>query len=377
MLAPEDIRRRALNRYPEFLRSLISNESFFPLQVRFGKPSATDDFDKLRREIASLCEANLGCQVEWAEINTRKWGVQRLPERVQFTEETSYLRTIGKIKETARFRENYALAQTRCPALVGYLRERPMDAVEFADAWPGLVEVCCYLQSNPRPNLYCRELPLSVDTKFVENHRTILARMLSAILRGEVVVDSPRFEERFGFRFEEASIRFRLLDPSLCERLQMPFDDVSTPASRFRNLNWRELRVIIVENKMNFLTLPMLSNTIGVWGAGNAAALLHNVTWFSECSLFYWGDVDAQGFEILSRLRACFPSIRSLMMDHTTFERFRHLSGSGTNAKTRSDLLLMLGEVDAYTITVEKNLRLEQERIPNAFAAETIRSALV
>jgi hypothetical protein len=168
MLSPEDIRRRALSRYHDFLRSIVNGSSFFPLQVRFGKPSATEDFDKLRREITALNEANLGCSIEWTEVNSRRWGKQRLPERVEFVDETSYLRAFGKSKEVLRFRENLALTRERCPALITLVEARPLDVIEFADVWPGLLEVCCYFQSRPRPNLYARELPLSVDTKFID-----------------------------------------------------------------------------------------------------------------------------------------------------------------------------------------------------------------
>ncbi|HMP83980.1 MAG TPA: DUF3322 domain-containing protein, partial [Verrucomicrobiota bacterium] len=196
---------------------------FFPLPVRFGKPSPTEDFEKLRREINALTEANLGCQIEWVEVNSRRWGRQRLPERVTFADENSYLRTLGKARETARFQENLALTRKQCSALVPFFIERPMEVVEFAESWPGLLEVCCYLQLHPRPNLYARELPLSVDTKFVERHQSVLARLLPLALPSASIMQSERFEERFGLRYDEPQIRFRLLDESLRAKLGVPF----------------------------------------------------------------------------------------------------------------------------------------------------------
>jgi hypothetical protein len=65
MIDPEDIRRRALTSYPDFLRSIVNDNAFFPLRIRFGKPSATEDFEKLRSEISALTKANLGCHIEW------------------------------------------------------------------------------------------------------------------------------------------------------------------------------------------------------------------------------------------------------------------------------------------------------------------------
>ncbi len=376
MLSPEDIRHRASARYPDFLRSIVNGSPFFPLQVRFGKPSATEDFGKLRSEITALTKANLGCQIEWTEVNSRRWGKQRLPERVEFADEVSYLRAIGKTKEVARFRENLVLTREKCPALISLVETRPLDAVEFADIWPGLLEVCCYFAAHPRPNLYARELPISVDTKFVENYEAILTRMLELVIPAQAIVEANRFGERFGLRYDEPQIRFRLLDESLQSTLGVPFSDVTIPVSRFRGLGWQKLRVIVSENKMTFLTLPQLPQAIGIWGAGNAAALLHNVPWLGDCQLHYWGDLDAQGFEILARLREAFPKTQSLMMDSATLERFCKLCRPGVATRTKPKRHLTDFEEQAHASVCAMNLRLEQERIPNQFANNAIKAAL-
>jgi hypothetical protein len=372
MLSPEDIRRRALASYVDFLRSVVNGSLFFPLQVRFGKPSATEDFDKLRGEITALAKAKLDCQIEWTEVNSRRWGKQRLPERVGFVDEASYLSTIGKTKEVAHFRENLALTRERCPAVMPLLESRPLDVVEFANVWPGLLEVCCYFEAHPRPNLYARELPLSVDTKFVERYQSVLSRLLAATLPSETIVEADRFEARFGIRFDEPLIRLRLLDESLKAVLQVPFSDLAIPLSCFCSLDWKELRVIVSENKMTFLTLPSVTNGIGVWGAGNAAALLHGVGWLSNCHILYWGDLDTQGLEILSRLRSVFPHTRSLMMDMDTFSRFQSLCVPGTPSNSPSPLNLTSSEISAWAAVQSQNLRLEQERLPPSFLHQAI-----
>jgi hypothetical protein len=376
MLAPEDIRRRALTRYVDFLRSIVTGTAFFPLPVRFGKPSPTEDFAKLRREINALTEANLGCNIEWTEVNSRRWGKQRLPERVEFVDEASYLRTLGKTKEVARFRENLVLTREQCPSLVSFFQERPLDVVESADAWPGLLEVCCYFQRHPRPNLYARELPLSVDTKFVEHHQSVLTRLLTIALPLDATVESERFEKRFGLLFDEPQIRLRLLDESLRVPLGIPFDDVSLPLNQFRDLGWKKLRVLVSENKMTFLTLPNVPHAVGIWGAGNAAALLHDISWLADCDLLYWGDVDVQGFEILARLREVFPRTQSIMMDAATMTRFRELCKPGVPSKVQIRQRLTSTEEKACELACASNLRLEQERIPNQFATTVIKAAL-
>lgn len=372
MLSPEEIRRRALTSYVDFLRSVVNGSPFFPLQVRFGKPSATEDFEKLRGEITALTKANLGCKIEWAEVNSRRWGKQRLPERMEFVDEASYLSAVGKTKEVARFRENVALTREVCPALVSHIETRPFDTVELSDAWQGLLGVCCYFQSHTRPNLYARELPVAVDTKFIERHQSILSRLLPVVLPPETIVEADRFEERFGIRFDEPLLRLRLLDESLINVLGVPFSDFAIPLSRFHSFGWQKLRVVVSENKMTFLTLPSVTNGIGIWGAGNAAALLHDVAWLSNCHLLYWGDLDTQGLEILSRLRRIFPCTRSLMMDIDTLKRFQSLRVSGTPSKSPAPSNLTSSELSAWLVVQSENLRLEQERLPSGFVQQTI-----
>ncbi len=50
-----------------FLRSLVTGESIFPLEVPFGRPKPGDDFAKLNREIKALAEADSGYRLEWID----------------------------------------------------------------------------------------------------------------------------------------------------------------------------------------------------------------------------------------------------------------------------------------------------------------------
>ena len=60
MLHPDDIARLCQRKYPAFLKSFVTGEAFFPLEIRFGRASPTEEWDTLRREITALADANLG-----------------------------------------------------------------------------------------------------------------------------------------------------------------------------------------------------------------------------------------------------------------------------------------------------------------------------
>jgi hypothetical protein len=124
------------------------------------------------------------------------------------------------------------------------------------------------------------------------------------------------------------------------------------------------LRVIITENLMNFECLPEATNTLAIGGQGIAAELLHKVPWLADCDVYYWGDIDEHGFQILSRLR-------NVMMEVATLEKYRHLTGAGEKAgKPPSNLTPE--EQKTYDIVVRENLRLEQEKIPQAVLGDFI-----
>jgi hypothetical protein len=371
MLSSVDIQRLCQRKFPAFLKALVTGEQFFPLDVRFGRPSTTDEFEKLRAEIASLTTDAHGYRIEWSEKNTRKWGRQKLPERVWFETEEEFVRAMGKVSDVARFRENLLLTRKICPSLELWLPDNVTALIDFADEWNGLLQVCAYFLKNPRPGLYARELPVDVDTKFIERHHAILGKMLGFLLYIEARY-GIRFEERFGILYDEPLIRIRILDESLHEKLRQPLSDFSTPLSRCSKLNWQDLAVIITENKMNFLTLPTIGGAIGIWGGGHAAELLKQIPWLKNCRLFYWGDLDEHGVQILANLRASFPSVTSVMMDAATLSDFGNLAAVGTAADAFDVSLLNAEEREAFDRIRTGNLRLEQEKIPHASAVSRL-----
>jgi hypothetical protein len=376
MLKPDDIQRLCRRKYPAFLKSVVTGERFFPLEIRFGRPSTTGEWETLQREISALANGNLGYRIEWAETNTRRWGRQKFPERVWFESEGPFLNALCEREEVEHFRANLALIREQCPKLEPWLPANAPRVAEFSTVWPNLLIVCRYFLSHPRPGLYARELPIEVDTKFIERHEGILRNLLDFLLPEAATKNADRFEERFGLRYDEPLIRFRLLHPELKRRLSLPVDDLAVPLSQFRSLFWKGLSVLITENKMRttFLTLPALPNTLGIWGGGGAAELLASVNWLAECRLMYWGDIDVHGFHILSRLRQTFANLTSVMMDEKTLDGFSKFIVTANEASHENVSHLTADEHRAYQRVRAKKLLLEQEKIPHSYAAPLLAS---
>ena len=375
MLHPDDISRLCQRKYTAFLKSVATGEPFFPLNIRFGRPSSTAEWDRLQTEITALAESSLGYRIEWGETNTRRWGRQKFPERVWFENEDDFLRAVRKRQEVAQFRANLALTREQLPGLNDWLPANVAAVVEYAAVWPDLLTVCQYFNAHPRPGLYPRELPISVDTKFIERHEGVLRGLLDHLLPDEARTDADRFEERYGLRYDEPLVRIRLLDPSLKANLGLPLDDLAVPLARFRALDWNELLVLVTENKMTFLTLPPISGSIAVWGGGGAAELLTSVDWLDRCRILYWGDVDAHGFHILSRLRRRFPELTSIMMTTPALDLFSRFVVPARKAAYEDVAGLTQEEVRLYRRVVADSILLEQEKIPHTHAVQEIEAA--
>jgi hypothetical protein len=364
MLSPDDIRTLCRRKYPAFLRSMVTGEPFFPLKVPFGRPTSSEEWHKLDAEITALAKGSLGYRIEWEHINTRVYGRQQLPQRVWFDDESSFLKALGKQAEVDELRRLLGLTAERCPELTDWLPANVLRVIEHASIWPQLLLVCRYFIANPRPGRYARELPIAVDTKFIERHASILRNLLDFVLPLDARNDTPHFESRFGLRFEEPRIQLRILDPQLQRAMSLPVDDLSVPLSQTTSLAQKGITVLVIENKKTFLTLPRMRNALGIFGGGGAAELLTSVQWLSCCQLLYWGDLDVHGFHILSRLRRAFPSLVSVMMDLPTLRRFESDCGAGKPAAYEEVSHLTEAERAAYDVVRAKGLLLEQERIP-------------
>jgi hypothetical protein len=382
MLTPDQIHRRALSRYPEFLRSLCSGDSIFPLIVLgagMAKPSDfTADRDGIRLlQSQSKEQAGFGYEITWKEKTFRRLGAQRIPGTVAFTTQEDYVRFLKKQSEVRQFVADCELIQHHCPELRDWVRDRPVKVVAHAGVWQELLNVCIHLRHNPRPNCYLRELPVVVDTKFIESHKGILCELLPIAAPQTVGPDASSFESWFGFRLKQPLVRMRFLDAALANRYGFPVDDFAIPLDTCCNCRFGNSTVLIVENEMTFLTLPHLPGTIVLFGAGDAAALLAAVGWLESCRVFYWGDLDSHGFETLSNLRRTFPRVSSILMDESTYSTHSVFAVSASPTRATERLNLNPAELALYETLVEKGKLLEQERIHCGYSTPRLTAALV
>jgi len=372
----------------DILSSSVQGTPIFPRDIQFGKIKASEtleNFSIINAEINRLRseskeEKNHGYSIEFTLTNDRRIGKQYFPTRIYFETLDDYLKFLHKEKEYRSFMLATKQIIAQIPQLQPWVESNPKKVLDNLCKWDGLIKVCKYFLECPRPNIFIRELPLDISTKFVEENEAIIKALLDILIEEHINKNETEFNKRFYLKCDEPLIRLRVLDREMAKDLFSGVDDLSIPQSQFNKLDISCNRVFIFENKtnysniFNFLTLPSIKDSIAIFGKGFCIALLKEAEWLSDKQIIYWGDIDAHGFQILSQIRGYFPKTRSCMMDFETFRGFRDLAvtGADTNVAVLDNLTDREREMFEYLINLKENNRLEQEKIPHAYALKKI-----
>ncbi|UZT97529.1 DUF2220 family protein [Chryseobacterium fluminis] len=384
MISPAEIKKQALKWWKPLLQSHIQQEVFFPKIIdRIGKVKSghiTERFEILQKEIEELYRYSKnqtvkGYLVQTAGRNFRRTGSHDLPDTIIFESIEDYLYFTKYQKDWTVFLKHYEQVISIIPVLKDWTLQHCLWLTDHHIDWEDVLKVCLYFIQTPRPNLYLRQLPIEIHTKFIEENNTLIQSLLDFLIPDHVrSPQQKRFAERFFLRYDEPLIRLRFLDEN--PNPDFKFRDISIPLSDFETLELPVENILIAENKMNFLTLPLLKSTVAIWsGGGFNISYLKNAVWLSDKKILYWGDIDEHGFQILHQLRSYHPHAQSIMMNRTTFETFQSYAVSGARNKSQNLNLLTKEENDLfqYLKTLEKN-RLEQEKIPQMYVDKCLKT---
>jgi len=386
---PSDLREQVLRVWErgKILSAGVTSETLFPLKLSMRRPDATamgQSFEAVRGWIRELEENSRSCKgfgydIEWAHVNHRQLGRNRMPNRVSVPTESDALRLIGKEREGRRFRELAQATTAKFPALAQWASRRPFLLLDHARDWPRILDVLAWFSDHPRSNLYLRQVDIpGVDTKFVEARKQLFSELLDIVLErheGPLSgVVAPTFEQKYGLRTKPPLIRFRALDSRIAIA---GLSDLTIPVSDFAALNIAARHVFITENEVNGLAFPDFAEAIVIFGLGYGVDLLQSASWIAGAHIYYWGDIDTHGFAMLDRLRSAFANARSLLMNRETLMAHRSLW-----VREHAPYRAALSRLDADEQTLfddllhdrlGENVRLEQERISYAFLEKQLK----
>ncbi len=379
MITSAEIKKKASRKYTDYLRDVATGKTFQPIEIPCDKKASNTiaEYQKEYNDIRSLSKEvkGYGYSIEWKTIKNRILGTQDFPSKIKFETAEDFERFLQITKEVANFRKNVALIKGRFPKLQCWIEKYPLKVIDNSEYWSDILKVLDYFSKNPQPQLYIRELPIEVHTKFIEQHKALIGELLDIVIKEYINTNEKEFEKRYNLRYDEPTVRMRLLDRILAKKLFYGLDDITIPISLFLKLQIPISKVYIVENKVNFLTFPLIPNSIVIWGKGYGVASIKESELLKSTELIYWGDLDAQGFEILSQFRSYFGQVKSLLMDKATFDNYFEKE-CGTPSKIIVKLNLTTEEEELYQYIKVNNYRLEQEKIPQRYVIEQLKCLL-
>ena len=379
MITSAEIKKKASRKYTDYLRDVAVGKTFQPIEIPCDKKASDTiaEYQKEFNDIRSLSKEvkSYGYTICWKTVKTKMLGTQGLPSKIKFETAEDFERFLQKVKEVDVFRKNVALIKGRFPKLQCWIEKFPQKVIDNSEDWNDILKVLDYFSKNPQPQLYIRELPIEVHTKFIERHKAVIGELLDIVIKEYINTNEKEFEKRYNLHYDEPTVRMRLLDKTLTKKFFYGLDDITIPISLFLKLQIPISKVYIVENKVNFLTFPLIPNSIVIWGKGYGVASIKESELLKSTELIYWGDLDAQGFEILSQFRSYFGQVKSLLMDKATFDNYFEKE-CGTPSKINFKLNLTTEEEELYQYIKVNNYRLEQEKIPQRYVIEQLKCLL-
>jgi len=392
MIPFADIVDRAERWWPDVLKAELTGDNFFPKTIqkkRFPKGTTTAQeftvLEEVRNQSKEIVtnektETMRGFGYTCYLAETGISAKNRIPKQLAFETLEDYLAFTGKQDLFKTFQNRCENIQKQFPELELWLVNNAVKLVEFEALWDRIELVLQFFQTHPRPNLYLRELQLPVDTKFIERNVKLLDELLELVLPDDAI-DSNEviFEKKYGLQWVEPLIRICFLDQQLQQTCGEKDSDFGLPVRTLVHRDWPIETVLVVENLTTLLSLrdKGVNNVLGLHGHGYRVANFIDLKWLHQCQVYYWGDIDVQGFEILSLFRQRFPHAKSLLMDPLTIDQTpMHSRGTGKPSRWRKEPPLTLGETQAYQWAKQDWNQIEQEHLPMEYVLNVLRENL-
>lgn len=375
-MTTEELKARAVSRYESTLKKLLLGENPFPVSIPYKRPKRSGDpatLLQLKAFLRSQSKAtnSFGPTIQFGEAQTKNFGSGVLAGGIFFDTLADLTRYIGKKTEAERILAHAAIVTAEFPeARAWTARHLRKLGDKDAPTWRGIVKAVHYFRNNPKPWIYPREVPLGLQTKFLEKNYSAIVDLLLQIAPAALNQTYTNWQDRLGLRSSSEMVEGRFLDPTLAPGLPR---HMLAPVKEWNRCAFaEETWVLITENRTTLLTLPRLRGCLALLGKGYAVIRLAQIDKLASAPVFYWGDIDQHGFEILASLRSHLPQTQSFLMDAETLAGCSEETGKeeveGTLSVDFVTANLTPDEHALWKTCAVSHIRLEQENIPSEFS---------
>ncbi len=284
-------------------------------------------------------------------------GKSKITHEIQITFETldDFLKFIEKENDFHLKLNNFHLLTSFYPEYKQKIaKNRMLLSLNISDLH-SIIEYTNFLQENPIFFQKNREIPLAGSTKFLEKNKRNFRNLWKTL----------NFKFPVSFGGFSPLIRFKLSQVNQTSIYNKNIQDISVPLSDFIEIEFPEKFIFIVENKTTYLNFPIIKDSIVLHSEGYFYRKLFHAKFLKEKIIYYFGDLDIDGLNILSGVRKLFPQTLSILMNKTIFMKYAEFSIPDKKKSYNLPPNLTTDEKELYLYlnSIERN-RLEQEKIP-------------
>lgn len=364
-------------KYPDYLKSIIVSETIFPFELRGGKdkPLSFSLFKEVIQSFLAHEKTNSKCgwTIEWKEWKDKNFGDQARPSVVKVETEADFLHLLQKEKEVTQFKQLLQQLIDWDPAIRTWLVENHKKILNEEKSWKGIRDVVDYLLHHDVSNYYIRSLPVPVHTKFIEQHEKVILSILKHLSPERFNIDAKNLQEALQLKAKQYLFTIKWLDPLLAKTYNIDIEVMGITLAGLLQLDNHVKEVWVVENETNLYLVPARKNALVIFGSGYTLNLLKNIPLFERVQLFYWGDLDVDGFNILHDCKKMYQHTVSVMMDIETVEY--HQTEKVINVPIKENRILPLlnaKELAAFEHLAADKSRIEQEKLNQQYIHQYI-----
>lgn len=348
-----------------FLKAHAQQQQVTPISLKLKTPNfveLAENLVKIRKMVAELEKSSQDGEIftiETKRIGGAAIGYATIPSHIKFTADRALWRFLGVEADVQKYGE-LLLAANKHEQIILWAKKHPLKALDLADEWLKLIAAYEWLEWNRDSGKYIREIDVpNIDTKFIEKHRATLAAIMQVSSAASKFVDNlglGRNPVYLTMRFDPQSFGM----PQNITEGSFVIDDIGQNDADVA-------RVLIVENEISFRSIKVPPKSVIIWGEGYAVSKISKLSWLRNVPVYYWGDIDTHGYQILHQARSHLPEIKSVLMDQETLLQSRDMWGYESKPSSATLRNLTENEQNVYEALVTNrfgtNLRLEQERI--------------
>lgn len=385
------------------LKNLLIGNTAFPIQISLKPPKGNAalnnimHFQEFVGSWKSFCEQaeyeSIQANVHWDTVTFRSLSEQKVPTYLTIPDIRSLARLLGE-EEKRQLRNWHSRIATILGSLSIELAKRTVHPIRpnyerelyntlianletlsgFSDSdMQLLVKLIPQLHKGMGNGCYLRALPvIFVDTKFIEKNLGFIESVTA------VIIDcSAKEMGLLNWLDCRDTPKDWLLVKPLCKNTTDSLGGLPVLRMSSETLLRFELpakNILVIENDQPCLSLDNIPDTIAVAGGGKNVSWM-KADWLGNKRVAYWGDIDSEGFAILSDVRSKLSTVIPLMMDSEIVETYRDRMVDEPESVAKEPVALTDRELMFFKMLrngVYGCTRLEQERLPMDFVYKNV-----